>query len=218
MTTPTSLADAARELGEALKDATAIIRKFVPSDALGINSEGGGDGWNDRSWPILDEHLHYMDEAVAKAEAALTAHAATVQSARETARAIIIKAFGHSNISYYGALWNGIAEALASRDESLHYANGVAELAMKHRDDAEAKVASRDAKIAELEARTAFICGPRDAHQLGKDGAHYIWAINELTERKAYSKDEIAIIIAEQRERAEHYEKKFQALLAKRGK
>lgn len=59
-------------LREALTIAVAIIRKYVPSDALGTNSDGGGDGWNDRSWPILDEHLHYMDEAL-KMGAALSA-------------------------------------------------------------------------------------------------------------------------------------------------
>lgn len=54
------------ELVEALRHAVAIIKKYVPIDALGRNSEGGGDGWNDRSWPILEEYLHYMDEALAK--------------------------------------------------------------------------------------------------------------------------------------------------------
>lgn len=56
------------ELVRALTDAVAIIRKYVPADALGTNSQGGGDGWNDQSWPILDEYLHYMDAALAKAK------------------------------------------------------------------------------------------------------------------------------------------------------
>jgi hypothetical protein len=59
---------ASPDLLEALKHAVAIIRKYVPADALGMNSQGGGDGWNDQSWPVLDEYLHYMDAAISKAE------------------------------------------------------------------------------------------------------------------------------------------------------
>ena len=62
------MTDTQRALVEALQSAIAIIRKYVPVDALGFNSDGGGDGWNDRSWPILDEHLHYMEAALARAE------------------------------------------------------------------------------------------------------------------------------------------------------
>ena len=58
---------AAPDLLENLRHAVAIIRKYVPADALGMNSQGGGDGWNDHSWPILDEYLHGMDAAIAKA-------------------------------------------------------------------------------------------------------------------------------------------------------
>ena len=59
-----AVVEAAPALAEALKHAVAIIRQYVPADALGTNSQGGGDGWNDQSWPILDEHLHYMDQAL----------------------------------------------------------------------------------------------------------------------------------------------------------
>lgn len=58
---------AAPDLYESLKHAVAIIKQHVPEDALGFNSEGGGDGYNDRSWPLLDEYLHYMNAALARA-------------------------------------------------------------------------------------------------------------------------------------------------------
>lgn len=61
---------AAPDLLESLQHAVQIIRKYVPADALGINSQGGGDGYNDQSWPVLDEYLHYMDAAIAKATGA----------------------------------------------------------------------------------------------------------------------------------------------------
>lgn len=54
------------ELVEALRHAVAIIRQYVPVDALGTNGQGGGDGWNDQSWPILEEYLSYMDAALAR--------------------------------------------------------------------------------------------------------------------------------------------------------
>ena len=57
------------ELLESLKHAVAIIRKYVPEDALGTNSQGGGDGFNDQSWPLLDEYLHHMDAAITNATA-----------------------------------------------------------------------------------------------------------------------------------------------------
>lgn len=69
LTAAPTQSDVERALVEALTNAVAIIRKYVPNDALGVNTEGGGDGWNDRSWAILDEHLHYMDEALALAQA-----------------------------------------------------------------------------------------------------------------------------------------------------
>lgn len=53
------------ELKESLEHAISIIEKHVPRDALGTNSQGAGDGWNDQSWPILDEYLHYMRAALA---------------------------------------------------------------------------------------------------------------------------------------------------------
>lgn len=55
-----------RELVEALTSARKIIADHVPADALGIGTEGGGDGFNDRSWPILDEYLHYMSQTLSK--------------------------------------------------------------------------------------------------------------------------------------------------------
>lgn len=58
-----------RELVDHYAAAIEFIRKHVPQDALGYNSEGGGDGWNDRSWPLLDEWLHYAEDALAKARA-----------------------------------------------------------------------------------------------------------------------------------------------------
>lgn len=67
------LEGAGSDLLESLQHATAIIRKHVPDDALGMNSAGGGDGWNDQSWPLLDEYLHYMDEAIKKGKVVLPA-------------------------------------------------------------------------------------------------------------------------------------------------
>jgi hypothetical protein len=57
---------ASPDLYTGLKHAVAIIRQFVPEDALGFNS--AGDGHAMQSWPLLAEHLHYMDQAIAKAE------------------------------------------------------------------------------------------------------------------------------------------------------
>ena len=54
-----------------------------------------------------------------------------------------------------------IAQQLAEARDGWHYANGVAELAMKHRDEAEAKVAElerqRDALRADVAARDSRI-------------------------------------------------------------
>ena len=62
----TALQEANREMVAHLRRAVEIIREHVPFDALGMNSQGGGDGWNDQSWLILDEYLHYADEFIAK--------------------------------------------------------------------------------------------------------------------------------------------------------
>lgn len=64
-----ALADALPSLQQAM----SIIRTHVPKDALGTNAQGDPDvpgGY--QSWPLLDEYLHYMSEAVAKAIAALS--------------------------------------------------------------------------------------------------------------------------------------------------
>ncbi|WP_376742476.1 hypothetical protein [Ensifer canadensis] len=52
-----------------LKDAIDIIEKHVPRDALGVDHMGdfsvpGGV----MTWCVIDEHLHYMRKAIAKAE------------------------------------------------------------------------------------------------------------------------------------------------------
>jgi hypothetical protein len=62
------LVAAAPELLASLKDAIEIIEKHVPRDALGIDHMGdfsvpGGV----MTWGVLDEHLHYMRQAIAKA-------------------------------------------------------------------------------------------------------------------------------------------------------
>jgi hypothetical protein len=61
---------AAPDLLGALKEAVEVIEKHVPPDALGTNSMGddsvpGGT----MTWNVIDEHLHYMRQAIAKAEA-----------------------------------------------------------------------------------------------------------------------------------------------------
>lgn len=58
-------------LVEALDHAVNIIREHVPEDALGIDGEGNFEepgGHLTRCWPVLDEHLHYMDAALALAK------------------------------------------------------------------------------------------------------------------------------------------------------
>ena len=57
---------AAPDLLEALTDAVAIIEKYVPQDALGVNSEGE-DGPAGQSWPILDEYVSHFKSAIEKA-------------------------------------------------------------------------------------------------------------------------------------------------------
>ena len=71
-------ADGMREALEhthtSLGHAINIIRQNVDRDALGANSDGDADvpgGY--RSWPLLDEYLHYMDESMTKCAALLTA-------------------------------------------------------------------------------------------------------------------------------------------------
>ena len=53
----------AKELLESLQHAVAIIDKHVPQDALGFN---GDDARPD--WPILDEYMHYMNDAISRAQ------------------------------------------------------------------------------------------------------------------------------------------------------
>lgn len=55
---------AAPDLYEGLKHAIAIIDKYVPVEALGMN--GFGDGVHEQSWPLLDEYTHHMRAALAK--------------------------------------------------------------------------------------------------------------------------------------------------------
>jgi len=57
------------DLLSGLKAAVETIEKHVPADALGTDSMGddsvpGGT----MSWNVIDEHLHYMRKAIAKAE------------------------------------------------------------------------------------------------------------------------------------------------------
>lgn len=57
-----------------LGHAIDVIRRNVARDALGTNSDGDADvpgGY--RSWPLLDEYLHYMDESMTKSAAMLSA-------------------------------------------------------------------------------------------------------------------------------------------------
>ncbi len=57
-------------LVKALENAVKIIHEHVPVDALGIDGEGDFEepgGHLTRCWPVLDEHLHYMDAALALA-------------------------------------------------------------------------------------------------------------------------------------------------------
>lgn len=61
---------AAPDLLASLKEAIEIIEKHVPRDALGVDHMGdfsvpGGV----MTWGVLDEHLHYMRQAIKKAEA-----------------------------------------------------------------------------------------------------------------------------------------------------
>lgn len=77
MTTPavTLTAEQVREividLAEALCDAAQIIRKHIPIGALGYNADGDlAESHLTRTWANLDEHLHYMDQALDKARAA----------------------------------------------------------------------------------------------------------------------------------------------------
>ena len=66
--TTATAAYAAPALVKALEDAVKIIHEHVPVDALGIDGEGDfsePSGHLTRCWPILDEHLHYMDAALA---------------------------------------------------------------------------------------------------------------------------------------------------------
>lgn len=60
---------AAPDLLEALEQAVKIIKEHVPIDALGIDSSGDlQEAHLTFSWPILEEHLHYMGKALAKAK------------------------------------------------------------------------------------------------------------------------------------------------------
>lgn len=57
------------ELLRELKNAKAIIEEYVPREAMGIDATGDlQEGHLTQSWPVLDEHLHYIDRAIAKAE------------------------------------------------------------------------------------------------------------------------------------------------------
>lgn len=53
---------AAPELLEALQHAVGVIEAHVPKDALGM--EGNPQ---DGMWPLLEEYLHHMKAAIAKA-------------------------------------------------------------------------------------------------------------------------------------------------------
>lgn len=55
-------ASVADDLLEGLQHAVAIIKAHVDRDALGM----GGDP-RDGQWPLLDEYLHHMRAAIAKA-------------------------------------------------------------------------------------------------------------------------------------------------------
>ena len=60
--------NAHEDLVKALDHAVNIIREHVLQDALGIDGEGNFEepgGHLTRCWPVLDEHLHYMDAALA---------------------------------------------------------------------------------------------------------------------------------------------------------
>lgn len=60
---------AASDLYVSLKRAVEIIKTHVPKDALGTNAQGDPDvpgGYQE--WPLLDEYLHHMSAALAKAE------------------------------------------------------------------------------------------------------------------------------------------------------
>jgi len=60
---------AAPALYEALEQAVKIIREHVPIDALGMDTDNPGAEPHIPActWPILEEHLHYMDKALASA-------------------------------------------------------------------------------------------------------------------------------------------------------
>lgn len=52
-----------KSLRASLKHAIAIIEKHVPVDALGIDTAGDLlESHLNWSWPVLDEHLHYMNK------------------------------------------------------------------------------------------------------------------------------------------------------------
>ncbi len=57
------------ELCAALEQAVKIIREHVPIEALGIDTDtpGASGGEPYREWPILEEHLYYMDRALTRA-------------------------------------------------------------------------------------------------------------------------------------------------------
>jgi hypothetical protein len=57
---------AAPDLLVSLQHAVEIIEKYVPVDALGMNYEGDPQVAV-HSWPLREEYLHYMREAIAKA-------------------------------------------------------------------------------------------------------------------------------------------------------
>jgi hypothetical protein len=64
-----ALEHARTSLGHAID----IIKRNVSRDALGINSDGDPDvPGGVRSWPLLDEYLHYMNESMTKSAAALS--------------------------------------------------------------------------------------------------------------------------------------------------
>lgn len=64
-----NLMSAAPDLFEALIQAVKIIREHVPTEALGSDMSGDlSEPHLTYSWPILEEHLHYMDAAINKAK------------------------------------------------------------------------------------------------------------------------------------------------------
>ncbi len=83
-------------------------------------------------------------------------------------------------VSLLSAEIDRLRARVASLEESLHYANGVADLAMKHRDDAENRVAELERALLLIEPSGDF-SGWEDKHgrdignsinaALAKDGA-----------------------------------------------